>query len=66
MLGVYEMNKIDLLKDVVIWAYERSAERYTVVRQSLSLGPMTVTSQPEGDHQVGNCASSDRRKERRS
>jgi Fic family protein len=35
MLSVYEINKIDLLKDVFIWAYERSAERYTAVKQSL-------------------------------
>jgi Fic family protein len=35
MLGVYEVNKIDLLKDVFIWAYERSAARYAAVRQSL-------------------------------
>ena len=35
MLGVYELNKMDLLKDVYIWAYERSAERYAAVRQSL-------------------------------
>ena len=35
ILGVYEQNKIDLLKDVFIWAYERSASRYAAVRQSL-------------------------------
>lgn len=35
MLGIYELNKVDLLKDVFIWAYERSAERYAAVRQSL-------------------------------
>ena len=35
MLGVYELNKVDLLKDVFIWAYERSALRYAAVRQSL-------------------------------
>jgi len=35
MLGVYELNKIDLLKDVFVWAYERSAARYAAVRQSL-------------------------------
>src|SRR5258708_6021872 len=35
VLGVYELNKIDLLKDVFIWAYERSAVRYVAVRQSL-------------------------------
>jgi hypothetical protein len=35
VLGVYELTKIDLLKDVFIWAYERSATRYAAVRQSL-------------------------------
>jgi hypothetical protein len=35
ILGVYELNKVDLLKDVFIWAYERSAARYIAVRQSL-------------------------------
>ena len=35
MLGVYELNKIDLMKDVFIWAYGRSAARYAATRQSL-------------------------------
>jgi hypothetical protein len=35
MLGVYEMNRIDLLRNVFMWAYERSAARYAAVRQSL-------------------------------
>jgi hypothetical protein len=35
ILGVYELNKIDLLKDVFIWAYSRSAQQYAAVRQSL-------------------------------
>jgi hypothetical protein len=35
VLGVYELTKIDLLKDVFIWAYERSAARYAAVGQSL-------------------------------
>lgn len=35
ILGVYELNKVDLLKDVFIWAYERSAQQYAAVRQSL-------------------------------
>jgi hypothetical protein len=35
VLGVYEVNRIELLRDVFIWSYERSAERYTAVRQSL-------------------------------
>jgi Fic family protein len=35
MLGVYELNDVGLIKDVFLWAYERSASRYAVVRQSL-------------------------------
>ncbi|KAB2912905.1 MAG: Fic family protein [Hyphomicrobiaceae bacterium] len=35
MLGVYELQQVDLLKDVFIWGYERSASRYAAVRQSL-------------------------------
>jgi len=35
VLGVYELNRTELLKDVFIWAYERSAARYVAVRQSL-------------------------------
>ena len=35
MLGVYELNRIDLLRDVFIWAYGRSAARYAAVKQSL-------------------------------
>jgi Fic family protein len=35
VLGVYELNQVDLLKDVFLWAYARSAQQYTSVRQSL-------------------------------
>jgi Fic family protein len=35
LMGVYERNRIDLLKDVFIYAYERSAARYAEVRQTL-------------------------------
>jgi Fic family protein len=35
MLGVYELRQFDLLKDIFIWGYERSASRYASVRQSL-------------------------------
>ena len=34
MLGVYELGRIDLLKDVFLWAYERSAARYAAIRQT--------------------------------
>jgi hypothetical protein len=35
MVAVYELNEICLLKDVFLWAYQRSALRYAVIRQSL-------------------------------
>ena len=35
ILGVYELNRIELLRDVFVWAYERSCKRYSAVRQSL-------------------------------
>jgi len=35
LLGIYELNRIDLMKDVFLWAYERSAARYAAMRQSL-------------------------------
>jgi hypothetical protein len=35
MIGVYEINHFELLKDVFLWAYERSAARYAALRQSL-------------------------------
>lgn len=35
LLGIYELNRVELFKDVFIWGYERSAMRYAAVRQSL-------------------------------
>ncbi len=35
MLGVYELNRIELLRDVFVWAYKRSCGRYSAARQSL-------------------------------
>ncbi|MBU7577273.1 MAG: Fic family protein [Flavihumibacter sp.] len=35
LLGVYELNRVDLLKDLFLWAYERSAKQYVAQRQTL-------------------------------
>jgi hypothetical protein len=35
LIGVYEQNRVELLRDVFVWAYERSAQRYKTVRDSL-------------------------------
>jgi len=31
-LGVYELQQVDLLRDVFVWAYERSCQRYMAIR----------------------------------
>jgi len=36
MLGVYEFNQVDLLRDVFIWAYERSCQRYLAITQTMA------------------------------
>lgn len=35
ILAVYELNRFELLREVFVWAYERSCQRYGAVRQSL-------------------------------
>ena len=35
LLAVYETNNISLLRDLFVWAYTRSAQRYTAIQQSL-------------------------------
>lgn len=34
-LGIYEQNRVELLRDVFVWAYERSCAQYRVVRESM-------------------------------
>ena len=34
-LGVYELNEVDLLRDVFVWAYERSCQRYLAITQTM-------------------------------
>ena len=34
-LGVYELNRVEYLRDVFAWAYRRSCTRYSAIRQSL-------------------------------
>lgn len=35
LLGVYELNCIELMRDVFVWTYERSCDRYQVIRHTL-------------------------------
>nr|WP_316643936.1 Fic family protein [uncultured Roseateles sp.] len=36
MIGVYELNRVELLRDVFVWAYERSCQQYVAVKQNLA------------------------------
>ncbi len=33
-LGIYELKRVDLLRDVFVWAYERSSQRYLAIRET--------------------------------
>jgi fido (protein-threonine AMPylation protein) len=35
-LGVYEMTRVELLRDLYVWAYERSTQEYLVIKQELA------------------------------
>ena len=37
VLGVYELNRIELLRDINVWGYERSVKRYLSQREELGL-----------------------------
>ncbi|RJG00204.1 Fic family protein [Noviherbaspirillum sedimenti] len=36
ILGVYELTRVELLRDLYVWAYERSAQEYRAIRQELA------------------------------
>lgn len=35
-LGVYELGRVGLLRDVFVWAYERSSQRYSAIRETVA------------------------------
>jgi hypothetical protein len=35
LLGVYERNDVSLIRDLYIWAYNRSSQRYTAIQQAM-------------------------------
>ncbi len=35
-LGVYEMTRVELLRDLFVWAYERSTQEYLAIKQDLA------------------------------
>lgn len=35
LLGIYEKNDVSLLRDLFVWAYKRSSQRYSALQQSM-------------------------------
>lgn len=35
LLGIYELNRIELMREVFVWTYERSCEHYQAMRHTL-------------------------------
>jgi fido (protein-threonine AMPylation protein) len=35
MLGVYELTRVELLRDLFVWAYERSTREYVAIQQNM-------------------------------
>ena len=35
-IGVYELKRFDLLRDVFVWAYERSCQRYMAIQETVA------------------------------
>lgn len=60
ILGVYELNRVELLRDVFVWAYERSCTRYSAVRQSLGEpDPFRLKYRPSIAETVGEIVRGD-------
>ncbi len=36
ILGVYEMTRVELMRDLYVWAYERSTQEYLAIKQGLA------------------------------
>src|SRR3546814_12380413 len=56
-LGVYELNRVELLRDVFAWAYERSCQRYTVLRDALPTPDPRSEERRVGKECVSTCRS---------
>ena len=64
ILGVYEMTRIELLRDLYVWTYQRSAQEYLAIKQELAEpNPLRlawrdlikqVVKQKIPDHEQGN------------
>jgi hypothetical protein len=59
LLAVYELNRIELLRDVFIWAYERSCSLYSTTVQAIGEpDPFRMRYRSEIKHAVGNIVRS--------
>jgi Fic family protein len=52
LIAVYELNRFEYLRDVFVWAYQRSCQQYNAVKQSLGEpDPFRMTYR----QQIGDC-----------
>lgn len=55
ILGVYELNRVELLRDVFVWAYRRSCSRYAEVQHTLGYpDPFRLQHRPALDKMLGD------------
>lgn len=60
ILCVYELNNISLLKDLFLWAYERSSQKYAAIKQSISEpNPFRVKYYQEMRHIIAKIIASE-------
>lgn len=65
LLGIYELNQHDLLKDVFLWAYKRSAAKSRVIQQSVGEpDPLRFRYRIELRELVGNVVRESMNRER--
>jgi hypothetical protein len=56
-LGVYELTRVELLRDLYVWAYERSTQAYQAIGQDLAKpAPLKVIEQALESVPQADCA----------
>ncbi|WP_228548581.1 Fic family protein [Alloalcanivorax profundimaris] len=50
ILGVYELTRVELLRDLYLWAYERATQQYLAIKRDLTEPPTpSLASQDQGN-----------------
>lgn len=60
LLGVYERNDISLIRDLYIWAYNRSSQKYTAIQQSMGEPNLLKLQYRQAIHSIVNAIITER------